>query len=947
MRRLLLLTVCFLTASVLFAGPVTKEQAQQQAQQFLQGRIAAGHNRAAASSSVDLLGEVNGLYVFNVAGDNGYVIVSNDDIAFPVLGYADSGSFDLNNIPDNMRAWLQGYADEIAWAKSHGVKRNTNRAPRRAGVKTAIAPLVATQWNQNSPFNNQTPYYGSKGGYYVYGETPGVDWDSDSEKHCATGCVATAMAQVMKYHEWPAKPTKAIPSYTWKTASITLPSLTDEISFGWSNMNNLDESAGKTAVATLMQYCGYSVQMDYGPESGSNSQKLANALVEYFGYNSTTTVVYRSDYSYADWIEIIYDELSKNRPVVYGGQSSGGGHEFVCDGYATEDFFHINWGWGGSSDDYFKLSALNPYEQGIGGSSSKDGFHCGQDAVIGIQKSSDSGTLIDLASIKNTDFNLSITGVTFSDNPTQNDEVEVTVNIANSGTDNYDGDIGIEVIYQEGGSWYLDCDIAKLFVIPASGNKACKLTFTPTHSGNYRLRCYRQQYYISNDYYDLTVAAGGGGGGSSNPKTNNIDLTYTVTAENTESSNIWGRNFHGQLTVNNPSTTHDYDGYVQYNLYQDGKPLGYKSTHVVIPASGNVVIPIEYSGLVNDTQFLVRVTYYNTSKDGNWSNFEEAANYRVNAAIITYAPDGTETVTKPSETSYTVSAGTSSVDLSDTGITTVTNASEPNCVFILDADDTAPAGASIIVRFDGANYTADNITITDGNNFYSPVDFTATNIEFTYSNDRWADGTKGWNTIILPFNVTSVTANGTPIDWFHSSSDTGKQFWLKEFTSDGVGSVSFDYVSGTTLQANTPYIVAFPGDHWGETYNLSGKTIKFIGSGEVRCDVITSVTGSNYRFMGNNKSVSTENIYCINAAGSSFDLKATGGSPAFRAYFKPGIFDSTVTSLSIGGGGSATGISSIEQKTTDDGQYYNLNGQRVGQPTKGLYIKNGKKVIVK
>jgi len=937
---------------------VTKEQAQQVASQFLQDRAAAsGSHRAAADLQTSYSGEVSGLYVFNVVGNNGFVIISNDDCAEPVLGYADSGSFDLNNIPDNMRAWLQGYADEIAWAKSHGVKKRADSTARRAGsVKTVINPLVQTQWDQNAPFNNLTPYYGSKGGYYVYGETPGDGWDAKSAQHCATGCVATAMAQVMKYHEWPEKPTKAIPSYTWKTASITLPSLTKEISFGWSDMDNLDESTGQTAVATLMQYCGYSVQMNYGPESGSNSQKLANALVEYFDYNSTTTVVYRSDYSYADWIEIIYYELSKNRPVVYGGQSSGGGHEFVCDGYATEDFFHINWGWGGSSDNYFKLSALNPYEQGIGGSSSKDGFHCGQDAVIGIQKSSDSGTLIDLASMKNS-FSLSITGVTFSDNPTQNDEVEVTVNIANSGTDNYDGDIGIEVEYQEGGSWYLDCDIAKVFVIPASGNKACKLTFTPTHSGNYRLRCYRQQYYISNVYYNLTVAAGGGGGGSSNPTADNIDLTYTIAAENAELTaapktyNIWGRNYHGQLTVNNPSTTHDYDGYVQYNLYKnDGGSwisLGYYSTHVVIPASGNVVIPIEYSGLVYGTKLAVDVTYVNTSKVGGWSAFDEVAVYDVKAAIVKYASDGTETVTKPSGPSYTVSAGTSSVDLSDTGITTVTNASEPNCVFILDADDTAPTGANIIVRYDGANYTADNITITDGNNFYSPVDFTATSIEFTYSNDRWADGTKGWNTIILPFNVTSVTANGTQIDWFHSSSDTGKQFWLKEFTGDGVGSVSFDYVSGTTLQANTPYIVAFPGDHWGDAYNLSGKIIKFIGSGEVRCDVITSVTGSNYRFMGNNKSVSTENIYCINAEGSSFDLKASGGSPAFRAYFKPGIFDSTVTSLSIGGGGSATGISSIEQKTTDDGQYYNLNGQRVSQPTKGLYIKNGKKVIVK
>ena len=115
-----------------------------------------------------------------------------------------------------------------------------------------------------------------------------------------------------------------------------------------------------TAVATLMKYCGWSVQMDYGPSSGANSNMVATALKEYFDYNSTTTQwVSRSFYTSAKWADLIYHELANNRPVVYGGQSSGGGHEFVCDGYKYEngtDFFHINWGWGGMSDNYFVLS---------------------------------------------------------------------------------------------------------------------------------------------------------------------------------------------------------------------------------------------------------------------------------------------------------------------------------------------------------------------------------------------------------------------------------------------------------------------------------------------------------------------------------------------------------------------------------------------------------------
>lgn len=960
MRRLLLLTVCFLTASVLFAGPVTKEQAQQQAQQFLQGRVAAGHNRAAANAHVDLSGEVSGLYVFNVAGDNGYVIVSNDDIAFPVLGYADSGSFDMNNIPENMKAWLQGYADEIAWAKSHGVKKASESSARRAsGVKTPIAPLIETRWNQGSPYNNQTPYYGVKDGYYVYGETPGVDWKAGSANHCVTGCVATAMAQVMYYNQWPKAATTAIPSYKWSNAGVDLTGLS-ATTFDWANMkltysgSETDESA--TAVSALMKYCGYSVGMNYGPSSGASAARIANALKNYFGYNATTTYIKRSNYSYANWIEIMYNELLQNRPVLIGGQSSSSGHEFICDGYDNEDYFHINWGWAGLSDDYFKLSALDPDAQGIGGSSSTDGFRYEQDAVVGIQKSTGEGTTLDLASLKS-NFSISIESVTFSDSPTQYEEVEVTVNVSNSGSDEFDGDLGIDVYYGAGSEPMYVEDAYANVVVPAGQTKPVKFTFVPENSGTYQVVFFSNGYYISS-YYSTSVAAGGGGGGggSSNPTTNNIDLTFSLVAENSELSgvpktySIWGKNFHGQLTVNNPSTTHDYDGFVQYNLYKkDGsmEPLGYKSTHVVIPANGNIVIPIEYNGLINGTQFEVDVVYQNTTKYGGWTDFDVVAYYNVNAGIVIYASDGTEIVTKPSGTSYTVSAGTSSVDLTDTGIITVTNASEPNCVFILDSDDMAPTGANIIVRYDGSAYTAGDITLTDGKGFYSPVDFTATKVEFTYNNDRWADGSNGWNTIMLPFNVTKVTANDVDIDWFHTSSDTGKHFWLKEFTSDAVGTVNFGFASSMT--ANTPYIVALPGNHWGSEYDLSSKTIKFIGEGVTvkKGGSQSPVTASNYRFVGNTVADATENIYGINAAGNSFVLG--NGSAPFRAFFKSGTFDRTVTSLGIGSDtdGNTTGINDVQFEKNSDGQYYNLNGQRISQPKKGLYIKNGKKYIVK
>ncbi len=202
---------------------------------------------------------------------------------------------------------------------------------------------------------------------------------------------------------------------------------------------------------------------------------------------------------------------------------------------------------------------------------------------------------------------------------------------------------------------------------------------------------------------------------------------------------------------------------------------------------------------------------------------------------------------------------------------------------------------------------------------------------------------------MLPFNVTKVTADGTEISWFKNASEKGKNFWLKEFTSDEPGKVYFSYAQD--IKANTPYIIALPGNHWGSAWDLSAKAIKFIGEGvEVsKSETHSTVTGSAYRFVGSTKAVSTPNIYAMNAAGNKFDLKATGGSTPFRAFFKADTFDRTVTSLGIGSDdGEITGIEAIEnQQQTQNGQVYNLNGQRIMQPQKGIYIQNGKKFIKK
>ncbi len=202
---------------------------------------------------------------------------------------------------------------------------------------------------------------------------------------------------------------------------------------------------------------------------------------------------------------------------------------------------------------------------------------------------------------------------------------------------------------------------------------------------------------------------------------------------------------------------------------------------------------------------------------------------------------------------------------------------------------------------------------------------------------------------MLPYDVTQVTADDVPIDWFHSPTDSGKNFWLKSFTSDETDKVYFYFAD--EMKANTPYIVAFPGAKWGPKWNMFEKTIKFIGENTVvsRSSVRAVTTGNYYRFIGSTVQDHTENIYSLNGEGNAFVLNENGGSGAFRAYFKPGIFDYTVNSLAIGSEPNhpTTGVMKIAADGNVAGECYNLNGQRMKQPAKGINIMKGKKVVIK
>ena len=358
MKRLLVAFFTVLVSIAILAGNVTEQQALTIARQFMQGKSFQQKQVRRAAAVGD-----NQFYVFNAEGQNGFVIVSADDRTTPVLGYADKGSLEMNKLPVNARRWLEGYAEEI---KALGEDVQANTHPRRV-IGAPVAPLLTCHWNQGAPYNLQCPI--------------------DGEYNSVTGCVATAMAQVMYYHKWPQSATTAIPAYTTSTKKLNLSEL-PATTFKWDQMKDsysYDETgAAADAVAELMRYCGQAVRMDYTSNESGASVGAAH-LINYFGYSKTAQNMNRSYYTTTEWEAMIYKELSKARPVLYSGNSGSGGHQFVIDGYDDKGLFHVNWGWGGYADGHFVLSVLNPDGRGIGGGSSSNGYTRWQAAIIGVQ----------------------------------------------------------------------------------------------------------------------------------------------------------------------------------------------------------------------------------------------------------------------------------------------------------------------------------------------------------------------------------------------------------------------------------------------------------------------------------------------------------------------------------------------------------------------------------
>ena len=400
LKLLLLVTMVTILQLHLFAEHVSADKASQVGMNFMKQKYTFITTRGEAVKmykSVELTQvtrrsvDNQHFYIFNLNDNQGWVLVADDDRSIPILGYSKSGEFVTENLSANIEDWLTGISSEIQYIIDNDIvadeKTTSLWKELFSGVSTefinrdekVVNPLVQTRWNQAPYYNDHCPY------------------DNQYGERTVTGCVATAMAQVLKYWNYPEVGSG---SHSYSTSSYgTLYANFGGTQYAWNNMPNRVTSPNN-AVATLMYHCGVSVDMSYGvAETGgsgayvissyTNSENCAEfAFKNYFGYKSSAHGEMKDNTSDSQWKNMLRADLNASRPLVYAGFGNGG-HCFVCDGYDNSDMFHFNWGWDGQNDGFYSLSALNPGSGGAGGGLYS--FTNNQQAIFGLEPTQSGG----------------------------------------------------------------------------------------------------------------------------------------------------------------------------------------------------------------------------------------------------------------------------------------------------------------------------------------------------------------------------------------------------------------------------------------------------------------------------------------------------------------------------------------------------------------------------
>jgi hypothetical protein len=437
------LTLFFATMQII-AAPVDPERALEIANDFwasnislkknIQSRLVPAEGALKASSRTASSNGHDTYYVFTETGNNGFVIVSGDDRLNPIVGYSTNAV--SGEMPPALSAWLEEYSEYVNDVRAGKAKPTLHKAKQ---VSSSIEPMLVTAWDQDRPYNNMCPILNGKRTY--------------------TGCANTAIAQVMRFHKWPASPIADVEWYNNITGETEFCELKSHV-YDWDNMlfnykSNYSE-AEANAVALLMADIGKATNSEYNEDgTGSLESDMAYALVNVFNYSPELTIANRINYTYEEYITLIRDNLNNRQPVVYCGfgQNLQGGHAFVCDGIDENNLLHIDWGWDGVFNGYFDMAIMEPEGNGIGGFS--DRYNVSQLAIVNIKPRAEGevnkGGTISLEEMSaydiNTEENVDEQTCGFVNGMA---EVDISIRLANFSHSDVEGSFGIGTIDMDG-----------------------------------------------------------------------------------------------------------------------------------------------------------------------------------------------------------------------------------------------------------------------------------------------------------------------------------------------------------------------------------------------------------------------------------------------------------------------------------------------------------------
>ena len=999
----------------MWAQEVSEKEAQERAQTFVKSH----YGRKGGGPELKSLGQVNGLYVFNMNDKGGFVIVSNDKRTTPILGYSESGTIDPDNMPDVMKAWFQGYADEIAWAQKN-IKENSDsnskvRARTRSHATTTIAPLVKTTWDQIYPYNAFCNF---------------------DNMQCVTGCAATAMAQVMYYTEMKAgnnstTTTAQIPSYTTSTHNFTIGYIPKDSEINWSQMifdysgSYTGEQA--TAIARLMLYCGCSIKMNYGLSSSASVSAIAVALKNYFGYSETTTHLERYNYTYTDWVDMIYNELSNGRPVLYAGQAVDNGHGFVCDGYQYDDendtdLFHINWGWSGSGDGYFVLSVLNPDQQGTGGSATNSAYTFGQEAIVGIQKIGGTGSVLNVKPLKTVSLDINSISLSHS-SIALGESVTATVSVTNNGVtkdkenDDYDGTYDGEICLFANGKRYL----GKIFQIASGATQNCVFTISP-EVGSYSLDA--RYPLLQGDYGTGTSSIISASLTVTDQTPSNLTVTditptsATIGWTNVGSATKWNLR---SRTVN--TTLEDFNNLTKFEdiiTDDDGWQL-------VRFTNSNNILKLSSNGGINNSKCLISPSYENgtdinpkgglrTPKlklDGSISFYAWGEGENFQLYLSTNGRNYTSYINPISTTNeqtrydfdlsqyaelFGMEAYVAIIHCNSSGHTSDSYLYIDNVSFTenvgewtnTNTTNTNKITSPYILR-ELAPETGYEVQVqavnNDGGKWSDPIIFKSEALSGSLelgnenNNDGLIEGWNGysttvtlkdrtlykdgeWNTICLPFDldadqIANSDLAGADIRTLSTASLSDAGLLTLNFTpaAPAEGAV-------TAIKAGTPYIIKWDkeNDYVDDNdHNVWQPIFQNVTVDKTMCNKECDLGGNKkITFKGTYTKLSytadTPSILFLGGANTLYYPENGASIGAQRAYFElSGLAasesTSTVRAFALNFGDDTTGIISIEngKLKIEDDSWYDLSGRKLNEKPvkKGVYVQNGKKVVIK